>query len=181
MPRPASLNNLSLLGGAASPGAADDESWHWTRWLFSSKMPESYPLLVHGFDVALVAELAKVEALYARELEVLESRWQDSLADDDDAAPSDGEGFASEGVAMTPPRTGGATVLLRTVRASAGCCAQNVAQLPGDLARAAPTATTVVVTRSIDRLARSTRSIRYPTRRKNQNATFSGVNDVPVF
>ncbi|KAH8072251.1 hypothetical protein JL720_11293 [Aureococcus anophagefferens] len=65
-------------------------------WLFSSKMPESYPLLVHGFDVALVAELAKVEALYARELDVLESRWQDSLADDDDAAPSDGEGFASE-------------------------------------------------------------------------------------
>ena len=55
VPRPASLNNLSLLGGAASPGAADDESWHWTRWLFSSKMPESYPLLVHGFDVALVA------------------------------------------------------------------------------------------------------------------------------
>ena len=106
VPRPASLNNLSLLGGAASPGAADDESWHWTRWLFSSKMPESYPLLVHGFDVALVAELAKVEALYARELDVLESRWQDSLADDDDAAPSDGEGFASEGVAMTPPRKG---------------------------------------------------------------------------
>ena len=106
VPRPASLNNLSLLGGAASPGAADDESWHWTRWLFSSKMPESYPLLVHGFDVALVAELAKVEALYARELEVLESRWQDSLADDDDAAPSDGEGF-HEGVAMTPPRKGG--------------------------------------------------------------------------
>ncbi|KAH8052323.1 thromboxane A2 receptor binding protein [Aureococcus anophagefferens] len=85
VPRPASLNNLSLLGGAASPGAADDESWHWTRWLFSSKMPESYPLLVHGFGVALVAELAKVEALYARELDVLESRWQDSLADDDDA------------------------------------------------------------------------------------------------
>ncbi|KAH8054745.1 hypothetical protein JL722_8693 [Aureococcus anophagefferens] len=102
VPRPASLNNLSLLGGAASPGAADDESWHWTRWLFSSKMPESYPLLVHGFDVALVAELAKVEALYARELDVLESRWQDSLADDDDAAPSDGEGASERRGA--PPR-----------------------------------------------------------------------------
>ena len=60
----------------------DDDGWHWTRWLFASKLPQGYALFAHGFDVALVSELGKVEALYARELRVLSSRWQDALADD---------------------------------------------------------------------------------------------------
>ena len=35
----------------ASPGSphdADDDAWHWTRWLFSSRLPRSYALLAHG-------------------------------------------------------------------------------------------------------------------------------------
>ena len=38
--RASSLTNLAAL--AQSPGGADETStWHWTRWLFSSEMPES--------------------------------------------------------------------------------------------------------------------------------------------
>ena len=72
-----SLSNMECFA-FASPGSptsdADDDAWHWTRWLFSSRLPRSYALLAHGFDVALVAELDKVDALYARELRVLKSR-----------------------------------------------------------------------------------------------------------
>ena len=79
MAKSTSLGNLKdfAFGAAASSpsrGAGaddddDDDSWHWSRWLFSSRLPRSYALLAHGFDVAVVAELAKVESLYDRELQ----------------------------------------------------------------------------------------------------------------
>ena len=91
-----SLSNMERFA-FASPGsptsADDDDAWHWTRWLFSSRLPRSYALLAHGFDVALVAELDKVDALYARELRVLKSRWQDALQDDfEEAIDTEDEG-----------------------------------------------------------------------------------------
>ena len=91
-----SLSNMERFA-FASPGSptgdADDDAWHWTRWLFSSRLPRSYALLAHGFDVALVAELDKVDALYARELSVLKSRWQDALQDDfEEAIDTEDEG-----------------------------------------------------------------------------------------
>ena len=48
-----------------SPTSADDDDAALDAWLFSSRLPRSYALLAHGFDVALVAELDKVDALYA--------------------------------------------------------------------------------------------------------------------
>ena len=91
-----SLSNMERFA-FASPGSptrdTDDDAWHWTRWLFSSRLPRSYALLAHGFDVALVAELDKVDALYARELRVLKSRWQDALQDDfEEALDTEDEG-----------------------------------------------------------------------------------------
>ena len=64
-----SLSNMERFA-FASPGsptsADDDDAWHWTVALL--RLPRSYALLAHGFDVALVAELDKVDA-YSRELQ----------------------------------------------------------------------------------------------------------------
>lgn len=90
-----SLSNLErfAFGTVHSPKGDDleDDAWHWSRWLFSSRLPRSYALLAHGFDVALVAELDKVDALYARELRVLKSRWQDAIQDDFEEAETEDE------------------------------------------------------------------------------------------
>ena len=68
---------LHLLAPDGSRG--DEEATHWTRALFSAFAEDSYALLLSGFDVALVCELLKVEALHARELSLLEERWARSM------------------------------------------------------------------------------------------------------
>ena len=56
-----------------------DGSRHWTRYFFRSQL--SRAVLVHGFDVALTAELEKVEARYRQELDRLATEWQHHYRD----------------------------------------------------------------------------------------------------
>mmetsp|Transcript_4009 Transcript_4009/g.11816 ORF Transcript_4009/g.11816 Transcript_4009/m.11816 type:complete len:894 (-) Transcript_4009:27-2708(-) len=115
-----SLSNLQefAFGSTHTPPreSDDDDGWHWTRWLFASKLPQGYALFAHGFDVALVAELAKVEALYARELRVLSSRWQDALADDfeeQDPEKASGAGYQAVAAGPATPRAAKRELLKR--------------------------------------------------------------------
>uniref|UniRef100_A0A7S3NGY9 EXS domain-containing protein n=1 Tax=Aureoumbra lagunensis TaxID=44058 RepID=A0A7S3NGY9_9STRA len=72
------LSFASLTGLEAQEETAE----HWTRWLFGSRISSNAPLLLHGFDIALVAELEKVEHKFAKQLQELTKRWHHHKQDD---------------------------------------------------------------------------------------------------